>query len=337
MDTQQQVGNGQDPNVGAAAPASSASAPVRDVETGPASAPTGPAPGASPAPASVPQKNGAGGKSRMPWSEDDVTTNDYRTLAEGDMSPFHTKITRVFGRGRDFIVYENDSGRLAMHFNDPLPTNMRPALQECRRLTTIASIALPEERQEKARELIATGLSHAFTSPKDAKEVDVLAGMGPAKAFIESRAVDRARSQLMFMVTTSAVMVFAALGCVKYWVIAGETVRAEYLRAMLLGGMAGITGSGISWVQRCGDVEIDVYASRVHRTFQGGVRVMLGMVFGMIVVIAARSQFAFSIATGTPYALCMLALAGGFSERLVPDVISRVGEEQAAKNGAHAT
>jgi hypothetical protein len=262
----------------------------------------------------------------QPWNDGGCAPTDYRKYTEGQMSPFNTKIVRIFGRGRDFLIYANDAGRLAIHFNDPLPPRMRPALQEYRRLTTIGATALDRAQQEKARELIATGLIHAFTS---AEGTDVLAGMAPAKAYIESRAVARARSTLMFVVAATAVAVFAALWWLKYGLLFGDP-RA-YLPTLLLGGMAGIAGSAISWIQRCADVEIDMYAPTMHRCFQGAMRALLGMVFGVIVVIAAHSKFAFSIAAGEPYALCMLALAGGFSERLVPDVISRVGQEQASR------
>jgi hypothetical protein len=264
------------------------------------------------------------------WSADGCTPTDYRLYKQGDTSPFNTKIMRIFGRSRDFLIYGNDMGRLAIHFNDPLPTYMRPALQEYRRLTTIATIALDEAQNDKARELVATGLIHAFSSTEG---MDVLAGMAPAKAFIESRAVARARSNLMFVVAATAVVVFTALWLLKYDVLAGD--GRAYLPSLLLGGMAGIAGSAISWIQRSADVEIDMYAPMKHRCFQGAMRVLLGMVFGVIVVIAAHSKFAFSIAAGEPYALCMVALAGGFSERLVPDVISRVGQEQASRTTPH--
>jgi hypothetical protein len=273
----------------------------------------------------TPGSAGARGRGRpwQPWSSEGYELTDYSGFKIGDLSPFNTRIERVFGRGRDFLVYAHDSGQLAMHFNEPLPDYMRPAIQEHRRLTNISSIALDRVRREKARDLIGSGLTHAFTATA---ADEVRAGMEPAKAFVESRAADRARSNFLLIVTACAVVVFAGLCYLKYVVLPAGA--PTYLRALALGSMGGIVGSTISWIERCGDVEVNLYASWPHRTFHGAMRVMLGMVFGAIVVIVAESQFAFSIATKSSYALCLMALAAGFSERLVPDVISGVAQQQ---------
>jgi hypothetical protein len=279
------------------------------------------APSASPADAGAERKAGPW----RPWRGEGYEPTDYSRFEEGKRSPFNVEIARIFGRGRDFLVYCDRAGRLAMHFNEPLPAYMRPALKEHRRLTAIAGVALSRLQREKARELIGAGLTHAFTAGTEKEAMD---GMAPAKAFVESRAVDRARSNFLLIVTACAVMAFAALCFLKYRLLPAD--GPGYLRAILLGGMGGIVGAAISWVQRCGDVDINYYASRLHQTFHGAMRVMLGMVFGTVVVIVAESDFAFSIATRSSYALCLMALAAGFSERLVPDVISAFAQQQSA-------
>lgn len=264
----------------------------------------------------------AGAATWKPWSDAPQALRDHNMYNVGDQSPFNTPIARVFGRSRDYLIYLTESGTLMLNFNEPVPVSVRPALREFRRLTTTAAIALVETQRRAAMELIAAGLNSAFGS---SDSDDALSGLAPAKTFIETRAADQARSNFLLFVTTCSVLVFGVLYYLRYH------LPAEYLtvhlREIILGGMAGIVGATISLVQRSEALQIDPLSSPQHRAFHGTMRAMLGMVFGAIVVVLARSNLAFGGVTENGHALFFMALVGGFSERLVPDMISRVAQQ----------
>lgn len=293
--------------------------------------------------------NGADKPSQWtPWGADDhASPRDHELYTVGSVSPFNTRIVHIYGRARDYLVYvaekepnppswrqpvarlkyrwarRGSGGTIAIHFNPPLPEHMLPALQEFRRLAITARIALNRSQRRAATELLAVGLNHAFTTRAGA---DALTGLGPAQSFITFRAEDAARSNFLAIVSLCSIVTFAVLYYLKY--VAPDPHVAPHLREIILGGMAGILGATISMIQRSQDLKIDPLASKFHKTFHGVMRVMLGLLFGAVVVVIARSEFAFGLALKNPYALFFLALVGGFSERLVPTVISRTASEQ---------
>ncbi len=95
----------------------------------------------------------------------------------------------------------------------------------------------------------------------------------------------------------------------------------EGTRFVALGAIAGVAGALISILQRGKTLTIGPLASPYHAALLGTIRLTLGMAFGGVVAIAAVADLAFGIAKSSPYVLFMVALAGGFCERLVPEVI----------------
>jgi hypothetical protein len=99
--------------------------------------------------------------------------------------------------------------------------------------------------------------------------------------------------------------------------------KAPWFEVIGLCASGGVAGSLISIVQRSPDLQVDLLASRVHIGFQGTLRIVLGLFFGAIVAIASHANLAFGKIAHDSYALFIVAIAAGFSERLVPDIIER--------------
>lgn len=254
------------------------------------------------------------------WEYDPADIINHNTFTVGQRSPLGPTIDRILGRSRNYLVWTSE-GRIAFHFNPPLPQHMRPALGEFRRLATAANIVLAKEHKAAAHELLAAGLNYAFSTPAGE---DAAAGLAPAQSFIDTRGRERARMNFLFFTIAASIVVFFILYAVKYWV----TAVPAYQKEIAFGGMAGLIGAAISLAQRGEDLRIDPFSAPAHKAFDGILRALLGMIFGMIVVVAARSNVAFGIGMRSPYTMFILALVGGFSERLIPSVLNRLSQEQ---------
>jgi len=88
----------------------------------------------------------------------------------------------------------------------------------------------------------------------------------------------------------------------------------------------------ISVLQRGRSQEIDIFASPFHLAFDATIRMLLGMCFGGIVVIASFANIAFGFVKENPFALLFFSLGGGFSERIIPDLIERTIKKKAESN-----
>src|SRR5262249_43310098 len=116
METETSPGNGQQRTVEAPGTATT-SPPTSAIPDGPPNPPLAPATERpAPASASLTEEKGPSGAPAAahgagataagwkPWSQDGLSPTDYQTYKQGDTSPFNTKITRVFGRSRDYLV-----------------------------------------------------------------------------------------------------------------------------------------------------------------------------------------------------------------------------------------
>jgi hypothetical protein len=97
-------------------------------------------------------------------------------------------------------------------------------------------------------------------------------------------------------------------------------------RMLSLGALAGMVGVCISLLQRSESLVATQFPTRLQITVQALVRITLGIVFGLLVVIAAKGNVAFGNFKDTR-ALFVVAVAAGFSERLIPDLLSKLGNK----------
>ena len=87
-----------------------------------------------------------------------------------------------------------------------------------------------------------------------------------------------------------------------------------------------LIGAAISITQRGWKLPVDPADSVVHVACQGLVRVVIGAVFGAILVGLSKANLAFGGAANDLWALFGLSVAAGISERLVPDLLARSTE-----------
>jgi hypothetical protein len=60
---------------------------------------------------------------------------------------------------------------------------------------------------------------------------------------------------------------------------------------------------------------------------QGLVRIVLGAIFGAVLVVLSKGNVAFGTVSDNLLALCGLSIAAGLSERLIPDLLERSAKD----------
>ena len=113
----------------------------------------------------------------------------------------------------------------------------------------------------------------------------------------------------------------------------------DYFMDTLFLSVAGAVGAFISVTQKIGQLDIDDYFPGQRTNLNAYIRIALGVIFGNLLFWILRSDFiklvdreSLQFDSIDNILLCLLvAVIGGFSERLVPDILSqKVGE--ASKN-----
>lgn len=92
---------------------------------------------------------------------------------------------------------------------------------------------------------------------------------------------------------------------------------------LLLCSIAGVIGSIVSILQRNQTIDVEPFSSKWLLSFQGLTRLILGMIFGCAVLIAAKANIALGLASSNIYAISILAFVSGLNERFIPDLLEK--------------
>jgi hypothetical protein len=144
------------------------------------------------------------------------------------------------------------------------------------------------------------------------------------RLFVRTKAKERARlSYVLASLATATVLALVVVPIYFYF-----RIPASNLRLVILGGCFGAVGATISVLQRSPSLELDPWMSRRYHALQGVTRIVLGFIFGGIFVIASKANFVLGVIRNTPYPLLILCIVAGFSERLIPELLSKFESTQ---------
>lgn len=226
----------------------------------------------------------------------------------------------VFGRTPDYIIFTDKDGELVAEC-PYLPETGVPILAEFERLKQLASTNLRREDTVAAQRILGHEISSALRNTS--------AALTPSEAFASSREFigQRLGADVSNRYVFATLIAAALIGILLLLAVA---FPAKWLvsdaRAVALGAFAGLLGVSISVLQRSGSLVLTQFPSKTQIVVQAIVRILLGVVFGVLVVIAVKGNVAFGTFKGEMRALFLLAVAAAFSERLIPDLLTKIGE-----------
>jgi hypothetical protein len=229
-------------------------------------------------------------------------------------------IGTVFGRARNFIVFFDKYGELVADCPQ-LEDSRLLIVAEFERLKQLAATNLDGEDAFAAKRILGYEISSALRSTSST--------VVPSDAFAASREFigQRLGADVSNRYVFATLIVAAVVGVSLLLAVA---LPAQWLvsdaRALALGAFAGLLGACISVLQRSGSLVLTQFPSKTQIVVQAIVRILLGVVFGTLVVIAVKGNVAFGTFKGDMRALFLLAAAAAFSERLIPDLLSKLTE-----------
>jgi hypothetical protein len=226
----------------------------------------------------------------------------------------------VFGRTHDYIIFTDKHGELVAECPH-LPEASVPLLAEFERLKQLASTNLRPEDTAAVQRILGHEISSALRNTS--------ATLMPSEAFASSREFigQRLGADVSNRYVFATLIAAALIGIMLLLAVA---FPAKWLvndaRAVALGAFAGLLGVSISVLQRSGSLVLTQFPSKTQIAVQAIVRILLGVVFGVLVVIAVKGNVAFGTFKEDMHALFLLAVAAAFSERLIPDLLTKIGE-----------
>jgi len=203
--------------------------------------------------------------------------------------------------------------------NGVVPFRLLGAVSEFDSIMTAIAVSVPKAHRKETYHHLGKALFAAFHTPEGTRPGSEFRKV---RLFVRKKAKERAR--LSYVLASLAAATVLALVVVPIYF----RIPASNLALVILGGCFGSVGATISVLQRNPSLELDPWMSTRYHALQGVTRIVLGFIFGGILVIASKANFVLGVIRNNPYPLLILCIVAGFSERLIPELLSKFESTQ---------
>jgi hypothetical protein len=254
----------------------------------------------------------------------DSATNPTR-LKTGEQCSTGQVVDSILGQSTKVTVFTTTDKHLRWQYHEnggDVPDERLLALNEFDSLMTEIKVFVPQHNRPEA----FTRLGKALFASLNAKDsIGALVSFDTVKSFIAQSSTQRARFLYTAFALGTAVLAIIVL-------LAIEHILATPNTTLFYGAIFGAAGAAVSVMQRSRDIQLDVRLPDRALYLQACIRVALGLIFGLLFILASKANLIMGTIKDEPFALCVFALVAGFSERMIPDLIERL--ETRAKNEA---
>jgi hypothetical protein len=238
-------------------------------------------------------------------------------------------IDKVYGYGPDYIIFETKKKQISVEYQQ-LNETQTAAIAEFNRLINVAECSLPKAYRKTACQMLGDELATAFRAGEaDVKDIKS-AFFQSSREYIETRSQSFVRSRYTIYSLISALVILTILLLVYLYIGPMNKLVIE----LIVGCAGGVIGALISVMQRGQSLAHERFVPIFYMVFQGFFRILLGVIFGFLIVVGVKANLALGIVGDNMYSLVLLSVAAGFSERFIPDLLTRIGEENLQEAGA---
>jgi hypothetical protein len=233
----------------------------------------------------------------------------------GDIGASGEKIVRLVGRSDSVAVYRNEKEGVQWETSgDELTPVQLVVVHKYDRLFARTVMVLKGMKRTLLVNELAQALFLALSEPQEAKALkhfDTVARELAQEAQLEAR---------FSYVTSGSWGAFAALALGSVIAI----LTSNSVSAIGVGVGAGALGAWASILQRASSLKLGAFETPQHLSFQGVTRILIGMVFGVFAIACLKAGLLFSGFEKDLWITGMATFVAGFSERLIPELITRI-------------
>ncbi len=256
-----------------------------------------------------------------------MSTGDLTQRNVGDTHPTLGKIALIYGQSTKVLVFRDEPGQVRWETSaDTLTQAQSAAHQAYDRLHARVLSCIPAGKKRTA--LI------------DEMALALFLGLSEADETKAARYFDDVAARVTHEAQVEARLTYLAAGSIAAGAIVGVALAVGYFtstdaRAVVAGAAAGAVGAWASILSRVAQLELGRLETPANLKFQGITRILLGMIFGIVAIVAMKSGQVFPAVSTNAWFTTLVTFIGGWSERLVPEIMSKVEARvvQAAASG----
>jgi hypothetical protein len=242
-------------------------------------------------------------------------------LKVGEKCPTGSIVKSILGQSSRAAVYTTEDGQLRWNYtenNGMVPGGLAPSLSKFDALMSEIKVFAPEKHRTECYTLLGKALFSALNSEPSTASVQ---SFDQVSAHLHRLAQQTTRTNFVLQCMAITFVYSAAILTILHW---GSLPHKIFIYCAVFGAI----GACISVMQRASDIDIDWTLNGKALLVQSGVRITLGLIFGAIFVLACKADFLLGAFKHNEGALLFLSIVAGFSERMIPELFSRLEAPQ---------
>ncbi|MGO4372493.1 hypothetical protein AB4Z21_17355 [Paenibacillus sp. MCAF20] len=239
---------------------------------------------------------------------------------EKSLEKLNKKIVKRIAYDRNYEIYRTHKNGVEYWYRD-IPDIHKPAVSEFNTLLSLSKACLPKGQRKVINTQLASTLAASF---QRSDGEDVLNGFETIRSSIIARAESNIRISY-FLSTLCLYLLLVATSCYLF--------SFDSLLFWIIGGLSGVTGAFVSTLNNVEKISFDIYSPVRSIILQGCTRLLVGIISGLFVIIASKSNLILGAFADSHYSLAVFAFISGFSERFLPDLVKMISTTSAIKRG----
>jgi len=224
----------------------------------------------------------------------------------------------VYGFETEWAVYKDKHDELRYDYPDR-PAKLTAAVVEFNRLLNISRMKLTNGDQKHMHRILGYDLAACFAA---GQAYDPNSHFISSRDFVNGKVEGNLRAKYVMWSVVWALALLALTGFATLMFWRGGNISWQ----LTLGAMGGVLGATISVMQRGSNLTVNPLAPPLQIVFAGLTRIALGMIFGFVLVVAAKANISLGIVKDSMWSLFVFTIVAGLSERFVPDILESIGK-----------
>lgn len=276
----------------------------------------------------IPQKTKEPPKETATDTTTDTTTDtmtDIATNKETEKTASSTVAAKAAGPIPDLMLGESPTAKVFFTRDNQLrwlykenggvvPYRLLGGVSEFDSIMAAIAVSVPKAYRRETYAHLGKALFATLHTPEGTKPGKEFRKV---RLFVTKKAKEHAR--LAYILASLAAATALTLIVVPIYFLTSTEASA----LVALGGCFGAVGATISVLHRNPFLELDPWMSTRYHAIQGISRIVLGFIFGGIFVLASKANFVLGVIRENPYPLLVSCIVAGFSERLIPELLSK--------------
>ncbi len=245
------------------------------------------------------------------------------TYKKGDTCKSGQIIDIILGDSDIASVFTTDDNHLRWEYyanNKVVPDWLRPSIIEFDVLMSQIKLTIKDKAKTETYYRLGKALYASLMTQTESNLKDYFKSI---RDYIKSKANEKARISYVF----SGIVSFIIIAIVGYYVYTWLQKSDSPFSILVYGAVYGTFGSLLSVIIRNDSLNVDPYSSKKYICFQAIFRLITGMLAGFLLGIAIKAEIALSAYKENLYLIAFASIAAGFTERFIPEFISKTEEK----------